>query len=46
MTSHLCANCGSTIYRSSTQYPGVVMMKAGCIDDFDPEEGKADRGAV
>ena len=40
MTSHLCANCGSTLYRNSTQYPGVVMIKAGCIDDFDVEDGR------
>lgn len=40
MTSHLCSNCGSTIYRSSMQYPDVVMMKAGCIDDYKVEEGK------
>ena len=40
MTSHFCGDCGSTLYRASTGYPGVVMMKAGCIDDFDPADGK------
>jgi hypothetical protein len=40
MTSHFCGGCGSTLYRVSNGYPGVVMMKAGCIDDFGAAEGK------
>ena len=40
MTSHFCGNCGSTLYRISTGYPGLVVIKAGCIDDFNTEDGK------
>lgn len=40
MTSHFCDDCGSKLYRVSSGYPGFVLMKAGCINDFDPTEGK------
>ena len=40
MRSHFRGDCGSTLYRVSTGYPGVVMVKAGYIDDFDPADGK------
>ena len=39
-TIHFCGDCGSTLYRVSNGYPGVVLMKAGCMDDFNPEDGK------
>ena len=40
MTSHFCGDCGSTLYRISTGYPGTVVIKAGCIDEFNTEDGK------
>jgi hypothetical protein len=35
MTNHCCSQCGSLLYRSSTGYPGMMVIKAGCIDGFD-----------
>jgi len=40
MVSFFCGDCGSTIYRESSGYPGVVMIKAGCVDDLDAEDMK------
>ncbi|TAQ88153.1 hypothetical protein B7494_g3540 [Chlorociboria aeruginascens] len=44
MYNHCCGQCGSLLYRTSTGYPGVITVKAGCIDsesdpatDFIPE---------
>jgi hypothetical protein len=38
MTNHICADCGSLLYRTSTGYPGKMVIKAGCIDGFDAAE--------
>ena len=40
VTSYFCSDCGSTLYRVSSGFPGVVMMKAGCIDDLDLDKAK------
>jgi hypothetical protein len=32
ITNHACTTCGSLLYRSSTGYPDVVVIKAGCAD--------------
>lgn len=32
MYNHSCGQCGSLLYRTSTGYPGVFTVKAGCID--------------
>jgi hypothetical protein len=40
VTSYFCENCGSTLYRTSTGYPGVVMIKAGCVDDLNAADAK------
>jgi hypothetical protein len=32
MYNHSCGQCGSLLYRTSTGYPGVITVKAGCID--------------
>jgi hypothetical protein len=32
ITNHSCGQCGSLLYRSSTGYPGTIVIKAGCID--------------
>jgi hypothetical protein len=34
-----CAECGSLLYRTSTGYPGVMVIKAGCIDGKDATMG-------
>ena len=35
ITNHICGQCGSLLYRSSTGYPGKIAIKAGCIDGVD-----------
>ena len=35
ITNHFCGQCGTLLYRSSTGYPGVVVIKAGCMDGVD-----------
>jgi hypothetical protein len=40
MTSYFCEDCGSTLYRASSGYPGVVAMRAGCMDELDVETVK------
>lgn len=32
ITNHACATCGSLLYRVSSGYPDVVVIKAGCAD--------------
>ncbi|KAF2674350.1 DUF636 domain protein [Microthyrium microscopicum] len=32
MTSFLCSNCGSTMWRSSTKAPGVKFVKVGVLE--------------
>jgi len=31
----VCGECGSLLYRSSTGYPGTLVVKAGCMDGED-----------
>jgi hypothetical protein len=40
VTSYFCGNCGSTLYRTSTGFPGVVTIKAGCVDDLNTADAK------
>ncbi|KAH8595205.1 Mss4-like protein [Bisporella sp. PMI_857] len=35
MSNHVCGECGSLLYRSSTGYPGKLAIKVGCVDDED-----------
>jgi len=35
ISNHACAECGSLLYRTSTGYPGVMVIKSGCIDGKD-----------
>jgi hypothetical protein len=35
ITNHSCSSCGSLLYRSSSGYPGTIVIKAGCIDGVD-----------
>jgi len=39
ITNHICNQCGSLLYRTSSGYPGNMVIKAGCIDGFDAAEG-------
>jgi hypothetical protein len=32
VSNHSCSQCGSLLYRTSTGYPGMMIIKAGCID--------------
>jgi hypothetical protein len=32
ISNHSCGQCGSLLYRTSTGYPGLMVIKAGCID--------------
>jgi hypothetical protein len=34
MTSHFCPVCGTTLYRTSSGFPGMVVIKIGTIDDL------------
>ncbi|KAL0935480.1 DUF636 domain protein [Colletotrichum truncatum] len=34
-TSHFCRNCGSPLIVSSAAVPGVVIVKAGTLDDWE-----------
>ncbi|OQU97623.1 hypothetical protein CLAIMM_03524 [Cladophialophora immunda] len=38
--NYFCSNCGSTLYRISTGFPGVAMIRAGCIDNLDIAKAK------
>ena len=40
VTSYFCSDCGSTLYRTSTGFPGVVMIRAGCVDALDVVDAK------
>lgn len=32
MTYHFCENCGTTMYRASSGFPGIVVIAAGTVD--------------
>ncbi|KAG4429357.1 hypothetical protein IFR05_015156 [Cadophora sp. M221] len=32
ISNHCCGQCGSLLYRTSTGYPGTMVIKAGCMD--------------
>jgi hypothetical protein len=40
VTNYFCGDCGSTLYRTSTGFSGVVIIRAGCIDDLDVEDAQ------
>ncbi|KAH7370812.1 Mss4-like protein [Rhexocercosporidium sp. MPI-PUGE-AT-0058] len=33
ITSHFCADCGTTLFRTGESFPGAVIIKAGVLDD-------------
>lgn len=34
MDSHFCKTCGSLMYRISSGFPNIVIMRLGAVDDF------------
>lgn len=40
MTNHFCGNCGTLMFRVSSGFPGVRIMRIGTIDDFVLQETK------
>lgn len=32
ITNHICGDCGTLLYRSTTRFPGTVVIKAGTVD--------------
>ncbi len=32
ITNHICGDCGTLLNRSTTRYPGTVVIKAGTVD--------------
>lgn len=40
MTNYFCSTCGTLMYRVSSGYPGVSIMRIGTVDDFNLHETK------
>ena len=40
MTNHFCDTCGSLMYRVSSGYPGLSILRLGTVDDFSLVETK------
>lgn len=40
MTNFFCSNCGTLMYRRSTGFPGVSILRIGTVDDFHLHETK------
>lgn len=40
MTNHFCSTCGSLMYRRSTGYKGLSILRIGTVDDFTLHETK------
>lgn len=40
MTNHFCDTCGSLMYRVSSGYPGLSILRLGTVDDFGLAETK------
>jgi hypothetical protein len=38
MENHFCSVCGSLMYRISSGFPGLLVMRTGTVDDFDLHE--------
>ena len=39
MDSYFCKTCGSLLYRISSGFPGVAILRLGAVDDFSLHEG-------
>lgn len=40
MTNHFCSTCGTLLYRRSTGFPGMSILRIGTVDDFALHETK------
>lgn len=40
MTNHFCQKCGTLMYRTSTGFPDVSILRIGTVDDFNLHETK------
>lgn len=40
VTNNFCATCGSLMYRVSSGYPGISVLRIGTVDDFHLHETK------
>lgn len=40
MTNYFCSTCGSLMYRVSSGYPGLSILRIGTVDDFRLHETK------
>lgn len=40
MTNHFCSTCGTLMWRVSSGFPGMSIMRIGTIDDFTLHETK------
>lgn len=40
MTNYFCSTCGTLMYRVSSGYPGMSILRIGTVDDFSLAENK------
>jgi len=40
MTNHFCSTCGTLMYRVSSGWPGMSILRIGTVDDFHLHETK------
>jgi hypothetical protein len=40
MTNYFCSTCGTLMYRVSSGYPGISILRIGTVDDFSLHETK------
>ncbi|CAN8100255.1 unnamed protein product [Discula destructiva] len=40
MTNHFCSACGTLMYRRSSGYKGISVLRLGTVDDFNLHETK------
>ena len=40
MTNYFCSNCGSLMYRVSSAWPDLSILRIGTVDDFNLHETK------
>lgn len=40
MTNYFCSTCGSLMYRVSSGYPGMSILRTGAVDDFNLHDTK------
>lgn len=40
MEDSFCSNCGNLMYRRTSRFPGVTILRIGTVDDFNLHETK------